>query len=311
MNMRAAQIEGYGGTEVLQVVDIDPPTPGPGQVLLEVHGSSINPADIAIRNGWMQEFLPLPLPVTLGIDVAGTVAELGEGVEGLAVGDPVYGAAGVAMGGSGAFAEMAVTSPAMLAAPPAGLDLVLAATLPLAGVSALQAIAEALDVQPGHRVLVHGGSGGVGLFAVALAKHLGAYVVGTAHSDGVAVVSAVGADEVVDTEQAELTSLEPFDRVLDLVGQDPVLPVTVTKPGGRAVGLLTPPDQQAAEAKGVTAALQGTQQTSERLDRLRELVEQGVLSPHVVETYDLGDIARAFTRKEAGGVHGKIAIAVR
>jgi NADPH:quinone reductase-like Zn-dependent oxidoreductase len=308
--MRAARIDGYGGPEVLRLVDVPPPTPGPGEVLVEVHASSINPVDVAVRSGWMQAYLPLTPPLTMGTDVAGTVVGVGEGVTGLATGDPVYGAAGVAMGGSGAFADYAVTSSALLATPPAGVDLLAAATLPLAGISALQAIAESLDVQPGDRVLVHGAAGGVGLFAVTLARHLGGHVVATVHR-GIVAASEIGADEVVDTDETDVASLEPFDLTLDLVGEDPVQPVTVTKPGGRVVGLRMPPDQEAAAAKGVTAVLQGTEITTERLGRFRELVDQGVLRPHVAQTFDLGDIAGAFAMKEAGGVRGKIAVATR
>jgi len=307
--MRAARIDRYGGPEVLRVVDVDHPAVGPGQVLVEVHGSSINPVDVAVRTGWMQAYLPLTPPLTLGVDVAGTVAEVGEGVADLAVGDPVYGVAGVAMGGSGAHAEYAVTSRALLATPPMGVNMVAAGTLPLAAVSALEAIVERLDVQPGSRVLVHGAAGGVGVFAVPLARHRGGHVVATVHR-GVAP-SEVEADEVVDTDETDVASLKPFDLTLDLVGEDPVLPVTVTNPGGRVVGLRTPPDQEAAAAKGVTAELQATGVTTERLERLRELVEEGVLRPHLAQTFDLGDIVRAFEMKEAGGVRGKIAIATR
>jgi NADPH:quinone reductase-like Zn-dependent oxidoreductase len=308
--MRAARVDSYGGPEALRVVDTAPPTPGPGQVLLEVHASSVNPVDIAVRSGWMQAYLPLTLPVTLGVDVAGTVAEVGEGVADLAIGDPVYGVAGVVMGGSGAFAEFAVTSPTLLAAPPEGVDLVAAATLPLAGISALQAMLDTLDVQPGSRVLVHGAAGGVGLFAVALARHLGGHVVGTVHG-GLVAPSEIGADEVVDTDETDIASLQPFDLTFDLVGEDPIWPITVTTPGGRVVGLRMPPDQDAATAKGVTAVMQATEITTESLERFRELVEKGVLRPHVAQSFDLGDIARAFQMKEAGRVRGKIAVTMR
>ena len=123
--------------------------------------------------------------------------------------------------------------------------------------------------------------------------------------------SEIGADDVVDTGAVDLASLEPFDLTLDLVCRDPVLPVTVTKPGGRVVSLNGLPDQEAAGAKGVTATLQATDVTSERLDGLRELVEQGVLWPHVGHRLDLEGIARAFELKAAGGVRGKIAVATR
>ena len=309
--MRAARIGRYGGPEVLGVVDDAPvPEPAPGQVRVEVHASSINPADVAIRNGWMQQFLPLALPIVLGTDVAGVVSAVGDDVPGLSVGDPVYGVAGVAMGGSGALAEYAVTSPAMLAAPPEGVGMAAAATLPLVGVSALQALAEDGDVRPGARVLVHGASGGVGLTAIELARHLGAHVVATARGAGLSAVAEAGADEIVDTDSTDVGSLQEFDVTLDLVG-DPGLVVRLTRAGGRVVGLRGAPDADAASAKGVTAVQQGTAVTTERLERLADLIEQGATGPHVSQTTTLGDVARAFALKEAGGLPGKIAVTVR
>jgi NADPH:quinone reductase-like Zn-dependent oxidoreductase len=258
----------------------------------------------------MREFLPLSPPLTLGTDVAGIVTEVGEGVADLAVGDSVYGVAGVVMGGSGAFAEQAVTGAGLLATAPGGIDLVSAGAMPLAGISALEAVSEKLNVEPGSRVLVHGASGGVGLFAVALAKHLGGQVVATVHGNGSAVMKEFGVDDVVNTDSTDLSSLQPFDLTLDLVGVDAMLPVKVTKPGGRVVGLRTMPDQQAAAAKGVTAVLQGTEITTQRLNRFRDYVEQGVLVPYVAQVFDLSDISGAFRMKESGGVPGKIAVAL-
>ena len=310
--MRAARIDRYGGPEVLAVVDDAPvPEPAPGQVRVEVHASSINPADVAIRNGWMQQFLPLALPIVLGSDVAGVVSAVGGDVAGLSVGDPVYGVAGVAMGGSGAFAEYAITSPSMLGAPPEGVGMAAAATLPLAGVSALQALVEDGDVRSGTRVLVHGASGGVGLTAIELARHLGAFVVATARGAGLSAVAEAGADEVVDTDSTDVGSLPAFDVTLDLVGADPGMVVHITRAGGRVVGLRGAPDADVASAKGVTAVRQGTSVTTERLERLADLIEQGATRPHVSQSATLGDIARAFALKETGGLPGKIAVTLR
>jgi NADPH:quinone reductase-like Zn-dependent oxidoreductase len=309
--VRAAQIDSYGGPDVLRLADIPVPTPGPGEVLVEIHGSSINPLDIAVRDGWMQQYAPTPLPLTVGTDVAGVVVEVGEEVTGLAPDEPVYGVAGVVMGGSGGLAEFSVTRPELLARPPTDLDLAVAATLPLAGIAALQAVTEDLDVQPGSRVLVHGAAGGVGLLAVGMAKHLGGYVVATAHGDNVPSASDIGVDAVVDTSETDLTSLEPFDLTLDLVGEDPVLPVIVTRSGGRVVGLRTMPDLEAAAAKGVSVTLQATAVTTDRLRRFGELLALGVCRPHVAQTFDVADVASAFGRKEAGGVRGKIGVAIR
>ncbi len=310
--MRAARIDRYGGPEVLRVVDDAPvPDPAPDQVRIEVHASSLNPVDVAIRNGWMQQFLPVAPPLVLGTDVAGVVSAVGDDVAGLSVGDLVYGIAGVATGGSGAFAEYAVTGAALLAAPPVGVGMAAAATLPLAGISALQALAEDGDVRSGTRVLIHGASGGVGLTAIELARHLGAFVVATARGAGLSAVAEVGADEVIDTESTDVGSLAEFDVTVDLVGADPGLVVRVTRPGGRVVALRGAADADAAAAKGVTAVQQGTAVTTERLERLADLVEQGACGPHVSQTVALGDIARAFALKEAGGFPGRIAVTVR
>ncbi len=309
--MRAVRIDSYGGNEVLELVDVPVPQPAPGQVLIEVHGSSVNPADIAIRAGWMADYIPIALPIVMGIDVAGVVTEVGEGVTELRVGDKVYGSAAAIMGGSGSYAEYAVSSPGLLARAPAGLDLVVAGTLPLAAITALEAVMDRLKVESGSRVLVHGSPGGVGPVAVALSKHLGGHVTVTARGAGVGFMESSDADVVVDTDATDLAALEPFDHTLDLVGENPVLPVSLTRPGGRVVGLRIPPDQEAAAEKGISAELQGTQITTERLDRLRDFVEEGIVKPHVAQTYGLADLQAAFRAKEAGGVHGKIAVSVR
>jgi NADPH:quinone reductase-like Zn-dependent oxidoreductase len=309
--MRAAHIERFGGPEVVQVVDLPAAGVGPGQVMVDVVGSSINPADIAVRSGWMSQFLPLEPPLTLGTDIAGIVAGLGDGVVNVAVGDSVYGVAGVVMGGSGGFAEQAVTTAGQLATVPAGIDLVTAGALPLAGIAALEAITERLGVEAGSRVLVHGASGGVGLFAVALAVHLEGQVVASVRTERVALMHQIGVDDVVDGETTDLLSLEPFDLVLDLVGADPILPVQLTRPGGRAVGLRIMPDQEAAAAKGVEVALQATAVTTERLDRFRDYVDQQVVRAYIAHTFELSDVSKAFTVKETVGAPGKIAIAVQ
>jgi NADPH:quinone reductase-like Zn-dependent oxidoreductase len=309
--MRAARIESFGGFEMVQVADVPPPALGPGQVLVDVSGSSINPVDIAVRSGWMAEFVPVMPPLTLGTDICGIVSDVGEGVAELAPGDTVFGVAGVVMGGSGGFADQAVTSPGMLASVPAGVDMVAAGTLPLAGASAMEAITERLKVEPGSRVLVHGASGGVGLFAVALAKHLGGHVVATVRGNGDAVMNEFGVDDVVNTDTTDLSALSPFDLMLDLVGDDPMLPVNVTKPGGRVVGLRIMAEEQAAAKKGVAVTLQATEITTERLNRLRDFVEKGVLVPYIPQTFSLADISHAFSVKESGGVPGKIAIKAR
>src|SRR5208282_2329025 len=175
--MKAAQITQYGDAGVIAVsADIPRPSTAGGKVLVEVHAASINPADSAIRSGYMHQMVPLHFPATLGIDIAGVVVGADPGVGGFAPGDKVFGMASIMAGGSGAFAEYAALPAGMLAKMPAGLSFTEAAALPLAGVSALQGL-ETLKVGKGRTVLILGGSGGVGTIAVQIAKNLGARVI--------------------------------------------------------------------------------------------------------------------------------------
>jgi NADPH:quinone reductase-like Zn-dependent oxidoreductase len=160
--MKAAQISEYGHVEVVKIVDVEKPQAEAGQLVVEVHASSINPFDTKIREGYMKDMIPLTLPVTLGGDIAGVVSELGEGVDHFAVGDKVYGAANVVAGNSGAFAEFAATKASQVGKMPTSIGFNEAAAITLTGLSALQAIEEHIQLKPGQKILIHGGSGGSG-----------------------------------------------------------------------------------------------------------------------------------------------------
>ena len=190
--MKAAQIKEYGDPSVVEIVEIDRPTAGEGQVLIEVHASSLNPVDSAIRSGYMHQMMPLQFPTTLGGDVAGVVTDVGAGAEGLKVGDRVYGQANAAFGNSGAFAEYAVTAAGQVAAAPKNLSLSEAASLPLVGVSAVQALTEHIKLEAGQKILITGGSGGIGTLAIQIAKALGAYVATTATGEGLEIAKELG-----------------------------------------------------------------------------------------------------------------------
>jgi alcohol dehydrogenase len=287
--MQAAQISTYGDASVVKITDIETPTPSEGQVLVEVHAASINPFDTAIRAGYMQEMIPLELPVTLGGDIAGVVTALGEGVENLAVGDKVYGQANVVAGNSGAFAEFAATAVGQVAHAPEGLDFTAAAALPLVGASTLQALKQHIGLQPGQRIFIHGGSGGIGSVAIQLAKHLGAYVATTATGEGVDYVKQLGADQVIDYKTQDFAAeLQDFDAVFDCVGkEDFSKSLAILKKGGRAVSMIAQPDEAKATELGVTALMQQTQVTTAVLDELRELVEAGVVKPQVDKVFPL------------------------
>lgn len=311
--MKAAQIGAYGGPEVIVVHDIDRPIAGPGQILVEVHASSLNPFDTKIREGYMKEVIPLELPSTLGGDIAGVVAEIGEGVEGFAAGDAVYGQANVVAGNSGAFAEFAATGASQVAKAPQGLDFVQLASLPLVGVSAWQAITQHIKLQSGQKIFIHGGAGGIGTIAIQIAKHIGAYVATTATGDGLEYVKQLGADEVIDYKTQDFTAaLKDYDAVFDLVGGDDFnKALDILKSGGTAVSMIAAADEHKTKELSITAITQSTHITTEALNELRTLIEQKVITPHVEKVFPLDQIKEAFEARETGSVKGKIVIQIK
>lgn len=310
--MKAAQISQYGDSSVVQITTIDIPAPGEGQVLVEVHASSLNPFDTTIRSGYMKDMIPLQFPVTLGGDIAGVVAKVGEGVTNFAVGDAVYGQANVVAGNSGAFAEFAVTSAGQIAVAPHGLEFTDAASLPLVGVSALQALQEHINLQPGQKIFIHGGAGGIGTIAIQVAKHIGAHVATTATGEGIELVKSLGADDVIDYKMHNYADvLKEYDAVFDTVGDDFDATFAILKPGGVAVSMIASANEAVAKELGITAMTQSTHVTTAVLDTLRQLVEAGVIVAQVDQIFSLDAIKEAFDARETGTVRGKIAIEIK
>lgn len=310
--MKAAQINEYGGPEVIEVREIDRPIAGEGQVLVEVHASSINPFDKSLRSGAKKDSMPLDLPVTLGGDIAGVVVDGGQDT-GFAEGDRVYGQANVVAGNSGAFAEFAATKASQIAIAPKDISFNEIASLPLVGVSALQALTKHIDLQPDQKLFIHGGAGGIGSIAIQIAKHIGAYVAVTATGDDEAFVKELGADEVIDYKEKDFSQvLNDYDAVFDTVGKDDFnKSLDILKNGGVAVSMIGRADETKAEELGVTAMTQATKVRTEMLDKLRELVESGVVRPQVDKVFDLEDIVEAFKAKETSQIKGKVVIKIK
>lgn len=311
--MKAAQISEYGDPSVMHIVDVDTPTPKEGQVVVEIHGSSLNPFDTAIREGNMKDMIPLELPVTLGGDIAGVVTEIGEGVTNVSVGDKVYGQANVVAGNSGAFAQYAATAASQVAKMPESVDFNTAGALPLVGVSANQAITDHINVQSGQKIFIHGGAGGIGSIAIQIAKHLGAYVATTATGEAVSYVKELGADEVIDYKSQDFTEVvRDYDAVFDTVGGDDFNKSFMTlKRNGVAVTMIAQPDQAKADELGITVVQQGTKVTSEALDALTELVDEDVVSVQIGKVFTLDEIKEAFEARESGAVKGKVALKIK
>jgi NADPH:quinone reductase-like Zn-dependent oxidoreductase len=215
--MKAVRFHEYGGPEVLRYEDVDRPRPAAAQVLIRVAATSFNPVDAAIRSGFLQQVFPVALPHTPGIDVAGTLAEIGEGVAGWSVGEAVVGF--LPMTEDGASAEFVLAPAELLTGAPTSIPLVDAAALPSASLSAWQALFEQADLKAGQRMLVNGAGGGVGGYAIQLAKQAGATVIATASPRSRDAVEALGADRIVDYTATAVTEAisEPVEVVLNLV----------------------------------------------------------------------------------------------
>lgn len=289
------------------------PTPGKGQVLVEAHAASINPIDWKVRAGYMKEMVPLTMPATLGGDVSGVVAGIGEPVSGLKSGDRVYGYPSLLAGGSGSFAEFVVAPISTLAPAPQKASFVDAAALPLVGASALQALEQHIKLQRGQKILIHGGAGGIGSIAIQIAKSIGAYVATTASADDQAFVRELGVDEVLDYEkEAFEEKLKNFDAVFDTVGGDTTKKsFKVLKKGGTLVSMLGQPDSALAQQHGVTAIGQLTHVTTEVLKRLAQLVDQGTIKIRVDRAFPLEKASEAFQLVEEGHPPGKVVFEIK
>ena len=310
--MKAARMNDYGDASVITIVEIGKPTTQEGQVLVEVHASSLNPFDSKVRDGAMRDGIALELPVTLGGDIAGIITGVGTNVVGFAVGDKVFGQANVVAGNSGAFAEYAATAASQVAHAPANLSMQEAASLPLVGVSAVQALTQHIKLQAGQKLFING-TGGIGQIAIQLAKHLGAHVAVTATGDDIAAAQQLGADEVVDYVSQDFAEvLHDYDAVFDTVGGALFTKtLQVLKRGGIAVSMAGQADEATAHQLGVTAISQFTHVTTEALDQLRGFIEECVITPHIGKIFTLDDIRAAFTARETGTVKGKVVIAIK
>lgn len=310
--MKAAQFETYGDPTVITIRDINKPTLAPDQVLVRVQAASLNPFDTSIRTGAMKNAVPLTLPITLGGDIAGVIEALGEDVTEFSVGQRVYGQANVVGGNSGAFAEYAAARASQIAPSPANLTAEEAASLPLAGVSALQAITEHLVLKSEQKVFIHGGSGGIGSIAIQIARAIGACITTTASGSGIDLVSELGAHRVIDYKSEKFyEKLSEFDAVFDTVGGDDfAASLGILKRGGVAVSMIKTPDERLANELGVTAMVQSTQVTIEHLLALTKLITEGAVRPVIGATYPFEHIKEAFVARETGQVNGKIVLTI-
>lgn len=308
--MLAVRIHQYGNRDVLSLDDIPVPDIAPDEVLVKVVAASVNPVDWKVREGYLAEMIPHPLPLTLGWDVSGVVVAVGGEVSNWREGDAVFARPDLARNGT--YAEFVAIRAKECARKPATISHVEAASLPLAGITAWESMVDTAAVQPGQRVLVHAGSGGVGSLAIQLLKDLGATVIATSSERNRALVESLGADQVIDYRTTRFSDvLEPVDAVFDtLGGQVQEDSWQVLRPGGIQVSIISPPDAGKAAARGLRQGFVFIGPNAPVLTRLAALVDSGRLRPVIGAEFALRDIAAAHALSESGRAVGKIVLYV-
>jgi NADPH:quinone reductase-like Zn-dependent oxidoreductase len=307
--MKAVRMHGYGGPEVLKYEDAPRPEPAESEVLVKVHAAGVNPVDWKIRAGYMRAYRDYPLPFILGWDFSGTIDRLGRGVTNAwKTGDEVY--ARPDIGRNGAYAEYIAVRASEIQLKPKSLDHVHSAAIPLAALTAWQAIFDAAQLRAGQRVLIHAAAGGVGTFAVQLARWKGAHVIGTASKANHDFVKQLGADQVIDYQTARFEdAVRDVDVVLDaMAGETRDRSWQVLKKGGILVSILGQPSQEDAARHGVRGAGVFVQPNPAQLQELANLADTGKLRPVIDTVLPLAEAPRAHEMNQTLHTRGKIVL---
>jgi NADPH:quinone reductase-like Zn-dependent oxidoreductase len=328
--MKTYQVKQY--KRPIEASDAPGPTVGDRDALVGIHAAGVNLLDAKIRDGEFKLIVPYKAPFILGHDLAGVVSRVGSAVTRFAVGDEVY--ARPRDGRIGTFAERIAVHEDDLAIKPASLSMADAASVPLVALTAWQALVERANLQPGQKVLIHAGSGGVGTYAIQLAKHLGATVATTTGTSNVDWVRDLGADVVIDYRKQDFERfLHDYDVVLDSQGADTLAKsLRVLKPGGIAIGIAGPPDpdfarqqglrpplrlliallsfktRRAARRHGVRYSFLFMRASGAQLDQITKLIDSGVLRPIIDRTYPFDQAPQALAHVEGGRSKGKVVI---
>ena len=330
--MKAFAIDRYKGA--LTRRDLPDPMPGPNDVVVAIAATSVNPIDLKLRDGAFKAILPKKMPLILGGDLAGVVLAVGANVRRFKVGDEVY--AHPDNDRIGTFAERIAIGEADLALKPVSLDMAHAASLPLVALTAWQVLVERAQVKPGHKVLIHAGSGGVGTIAIQLAKHLGASVATTTSTGNVDLVRNLGADVIVDYRNDDFTKvLSGYDVVLNSLGPDVLeKSLSVLKPGGKLVSISGPPDpafgrqigagwvvrqllgrlsskiRNNAKKRGVDYSFLFMRADGAQLAEIAKLVDAGTIRPVIDSVFGFAETPAAMARVASGRARGKVVIQV-
>lgn len=333
--MQAFILDAYKKKGALRFGDMPEPGLRDDDALVEIHAAGLNPLDAKVRDGEFKMILPYRPPFILGHEMAGTIVRVGSNVRGFKAGDQVY--ARPRDGRIGTFARLIVVDQADLALKPANLSMEEAASIPLVGLTAWQALVEQAGLKKGQKVLIHAGSGGVGTFAIQLAKHLGATVATTTSTGNVALVESLGADIVIDYKKQDFeTILSGYDVVLNSLDGDTLRKsVSVLRPGGKLISISGPPDpafgrdhgsnwflrqvirllsrgiRSRARRHGIDYAFLFMRANGDQLGRIAALIEAGAIRPVVDKIFPFEALNHAMTYVETGRAKGKVVVALR
>ena len=311
--MKIIALDQAGGVENLRIQEIEAPTPAPGELLIKVRATSVNPADVKLRadDRLLTAFLGEGRPAFLGWDFAGEVARAGDAARGFRVGDGVFGLTPSAHGR--AYAEYVAIPAGSVAHKPDNVSYEAAAVTTMAALTAWNPLVNAARIQPGDTVLIHAGSGGVGHFAIQIAKHFGATVTATSSAKNRDFVVSLGADQHIDyTAQRFEEEISGVDFVLDTIGGETLTrSLGVVRDGGRIITVIPFSDEalvEQARQRNVTLSFGGMRHSAEDLVALADLLGKGILKPHLSATYAFGEMARAHTQVEGGRTVGKVVV---
>ncbi|MEN8905183.1 MAG: NADP-dependent oxidoreductase [Clostridiales bacterium] len=307
--MKAAIIKEYGAQ--VKIEEISSPKLLEDSVLIEVHGASINPIDNIVRAGYLKDMLPISFPFIMGYDVSGIVVETGKNVTNFKKGDEVYSRPDSTQAGT--IAEYTVIKENNLALKPKNISHEEAATIPLVGLTAWQALTSKGNLQKSQKVLIHAGSGGVGTLAIQLAKQLGAYVATTTSSSNVEMVKNLGADEVIDYKTQKFDEvLSDYDLVIDMMGDEIMnKSFKVLKKGGTLVSIKGQDTKGLAKQYGIRFEWFFMWPSGEMLTQLANFIEKGSLKPIIDRSYSLEQIQEAYDYLQTGRAKGKISIKIK
>ena len=333
--MKALTFQRYGKLPEIRLAQVARPTIKPNELLVEVHAAGLNPVDNMIPTGAFKPILKFQLPAILGSDLAGVVIEIGSAVIGFKVGDAVF--ASVFDLGTGSIAEFAAVPESAAALKPANLDFVQAASIPMVGLTAWQALKERANLQPAQQVFIPAGSGGIGTLAIQLAKHLGANVATTTSTGNVEWVRSLGADKVVDYKNQEFEHvLRDVDVVLGTTRGDAIeKSVGILRPGGKIISLVGPLDKAFAKARGLNALLAFVfglmsrkiirlsrkhnvsysflfvRPDGSQLNQIGELISSGAVRPVIDKVFPMEQAAEALGYLAQGRAKGKVVVRIR